>query len=91
MSLKKELWLPGMEEKNLIIPEEISDFLSIEIPVDSAEAEFNKMILVNSSGRDFLNGEIDLDTYLDILDYAEIDPFFHLQEAAWQCANLLNY
>ena len=91
MSLKKELWLPGMEEKNLIIPEDISDFLDIQIPVNSTESEFGKMLLVNDSGRQFLNGQLDLDSYLDILDYAEIDPFFHLQEAAWQAANLFNY
>lgn len=91
MSLKKELWLPGMEEKTLIIPDEISDFLDIEIPVNGTESEFEKMLLVNDSGRKFLNGEMDLDSYLDVLDYAEIDPYFHLQEAAWQCANLFNY
>jgi hypothetical protein len=91
MKLKKELWLPGMEKINLIIPEEISDFLDIEIPVNSTEAEFEKMLLVNNSGRDFLNGQMDLDTYLDVLDYADIDPFFHLQEAAWQTANLFDY
>jgi len=91
MSLKKELWLPGMDEKTLIIPEEVSDFLDIQIPVDSTQSEFDKMLLVNDSGRAFLNGELDLDSYLDVLDYAEIDPFFHLQEAAWQTANLFDY
>lgn len=91
MSLQKELWLPGMEENILIIPEEISDFLEIQIPVNSTESEFEKMMLVNQAGKDFLEGKKDLDTYLDILEYAEIDPFFHLQEAAWQCANLFNY
>ncbi|MEG4964590.1 MULTISPECIES: hypothetical protein [unclassified Microcoleus] len=91
MSLKKELWLPGMDEANLIIPDEIEDFLDIQIPVNSTESEFQKMLLVNQSNRDFLNGDLDLDTYLDVLDYAEIDPFFHLQEAAWQIANLFDY
>lgn len=91
MSLKQELWLPGMEEKSLIIPDEIDDFLEIQIPVNSTESEFGKMLLVNDSGKKFLNGEMDLDSYLDVLDYAGIDPFFHLQEAAWQCANLFNY
>lgn len=91
MSLQKELWLPGMDEQTLIVPDEISDFLEIQIPVDSTEAEFSKMLLVNQAGKDFLDGELDLDTYLDVLDYAGIDPFFHLQEAAWQTANLFNY
>jgi len=91
MALKQELWLLGMEEQTLIIPERIEDFLEIQIPVESTESEFQKMILVNQSARDLLDGKLDLDTYLDILDYAQIDPFFHLQEAAWQCANLFNY
>ena len=91
MSLQKELWLPGMDEKSLIIPEQISDFLEIQVSVNSTEAEFDKMLLVNRSAQDFLNGVLDVDTYLDILDYAEIDPYFHLQEAAWQTANLFNY
>lgn len=91
MSSKKALWLPGMNEENLIVPEDISDFLDIQVPVDSAESEFDKMILVNDSGRKFLEGSLDIGSYLDILEYAGIDPCFHLQEAAWQCANLLNY
>ncbi|MEP6517453.1 hypothetical protein [Microcoleus vaginatus] len=91
MSLQKELWLPGMKEEYLIVPDAIEDFLEIQIPVNSAETEFEKMCLVNKSAKDLLNGTLDIDTYLDILDYAEIDPFFHLQEAAWQAANLFNY
>lgn len=71
--------------------DEISDFLEIEVPVNSTESEFGKMLLVNDLGKKFLNGEMDLDSYLDVLGYAEIDPFFHLQEAAWQCANLFDY
>ena len=90
MSLKQELWLPGMNEKNLIIPESIDDFLDIQVPINATESEFLKMLLVNQSGREFLAGKQDLDTYLDILDYAGINPFFHLQEAAWQVANLFN-
>lgn len=91
MSLQKELWLPGMKEENLIIPGKIEDSLEIQIPVNSTESDFKKMLLINQSGADFLNGNLDIDTYLDILDYAGIDPFFHLQEAAWQTANFLNY
>ena len=91
MSLQQELWLPGMTEANLIIPESIEEFLDIQVPLDSTESEFQKMILVNQANREFLDGKLDLDTYLDILDYAEIDPFFHLQEAAWQTANLFDY
>jgi len=91
MSHQKELWLPGMKEENLIIPDEIADFLDIQVCANSAETELEAMILVNNSGRSFLEGNMDLDTYLDILDSVGIDPFFHLQEAAWQTANLFNY
>jgi len=89
--LKKELWLPGMQEDTLILPEHISDFLEILIPVDATESEFDAMVLVNESGSNFMNGILDLDTYMDILDSVGIDPQFHLQDAAWQAANLLNY
>ena len=91
MSLKKELWLPGMSEQSLIVPEGINDFLEIQVPVHSTESEFQKMLLVNESATDFLNGNLDLDTYCDVLEFAGIDPSFHLQEAAWQTANLFNY
>ncbi|MEG4032074.1 MULTISPECIES: hypothetical protein [unclassified Microcoleus] len=91
MSLQKELWLPGMKEEYLVIPDKIEDFLEIQISLNSTDAEFEKMVLVNNSAQNMLNGTLDLDSYLDILDYAEIDPFFHLQEAAWQVANLFNY
>lgn len=89
--LKNELWLPGMEEYSLIMPEDISDFLEILIPVDSCETEWNAMMLANQSAGDFISGSLDLDTYMDILDSVGIDPQFHLQEAAWQTANLFNY
>lgn len=88
MSLHKELWLPGMKEENLIIPDRIEDFLEIQIPVDSTETEFEKMLLVNEAAKGFLDSSLDIDTYLDILDQVGIDPCFHLQEAAWQAANL---
>ncbi|MEG4458912.1 hypothetical protein [Microcoleus sp. N9_A1] len=88
---KNELWLPGMDEKSLIIPEQISEFLEILIPADSTESEWDEMMLANKSGVDFMAGELDIDTYMDILDSVGIDPQFHLQEAAWQAANLLNY
>lgn len=92
MSLKQELWLPGMDTQTLVIPEEsIEDYLDIQIPVNSTETEFEKMVRVNKSNRDFLSGQLDLDTYLDILEWADLDPSFHLQEAAWQAANLFNY
>lgn len=91
MSLQKELWLPGMKEDSLIIPDEIKDFLEIQIPVNSTQLEWDQMVLVNQSGIEFLEGDLDLDTYMDILDSVGIDPQFHLQEAAWQAANLFNY
>lgn len=91
MASKQELWLPGMDEQSLIIPEAITDFLEIQIPVNSTESEFQKMLLVNDSATKFLEGELDLDTYCDILEFAGLNPSFHLQEAAWQAANLFNY
>lgn len=89
--LQNELWLPGMEEESLIIPENISDFLEILIPGNSCESEWDGMMLANQSAGDFIAGDLDLDTYMDILDSVGIDPQFHLQEAAWQAANLFNY
>ena len=92
MSSKRELWLPGMDKQSLIIPENgINDYLEIQIPVNSTESEFQKMLLVNQSGTDFLEGKLDLNTYCDVLEFAGIDPSFFLQEAAWQVANLFNY
>ncbi|MEG4323606.1 MULTISPECIES: hypothetical protein [unclassified Microcoleus] len=89
--LKQELWLPGMREDSLIVPEYISDFLEILIPANSTKSEWDEMVFVNKSGIEFMNGELDIDTYMDILDSVGIDPQFHLREAAWQVANLFNY
>jgi hypothetical protein len=90
MSKKQELWLPGMQE-DIYVPENISDLLEVEVDSNCTDSEFEGMILVNNSSQQFLDNELDLDTYLDILDSVGIDPYFHLQEAAWVVANLLNY
>lgn len=91
MLKKQDLWLPGMEADHLFMPEEISDLLEIQIPIESTDEEFESMILVNNSSKSFFKSEIDLDTYMDILDSVDIDPQFHLQEAAWVVANIFNY
>lgn len=57
--LQKELWLPGMQEDTLILPERISDFLEILIPVDAKESEWDAMMLVNNSGSEFIDGNLD--------------------------------
>lgn len=80
-----------MQEDSLIVPEDISEFLEILIPVDSTESDWDAMMLANQSGASFIDGNLDLDAYMDILDSVGIDPQFHLQEAAWQAANLFNY
>lgn len=91
MLQKQALWLPGMQEEDLAVPENVGDLLEIQIPVNSTELEFEEMTLVNESGHLFVENEIDLDTYMDILDSVGIDPQFHLQEAAWMVANIFNY
>lgn len=89
MSKKQELWLPGMGD--IYCPENVSDLLEVEVDVNCTESELEGMILVNNSSQKFLENGLDLDTYLDILDFVGIDPYFHLQEAAWVVANLLDY
>lgn len=91
MAQKQDLWLPGMETNHLFVPEQVSDLLQIQIPVNSTDTEFEAMALVNDSSQAFIENEIDIDTYMDILDSVGIDPKFHLQEAAWVVANIFNY
>lgn len=91
MAKRQELWLPGMNANHLFVPETINDLLEIQIPVDSTDTEFEEMILINKSSQLFLENEIDLDFYMDVLDSVGIDPQFHLQEAAWVVANIFDY
>lgn len=91
MLKSQDLWLPGMDASHLFVPEKISDLLEIQIPINSTDEEFEAMILVNNSSQSFIKDEIDLDSYMDILDSVGIDPQFHLQEAAWAVANIFNH
>jgi hypothetical protein len=84
----KTLWLPGMEESMIFIPEEIEDLLCILPNSDATESEQDVTLLVNKSSCELLNNKIEIDTYMDILDSVGIDPIFHIQRALWVVSNL---
>lgn len=84
------LWLPGMEESMLFIPEEIEDLLCLQTCEQATESEEEKAVLINKSTQLFLNNELDIDTYMDQLDSTGINPFFHFQRAAWIVDNVFS-
>ncbi|MEG4047821.1 hypothetical protein [Microcoleus sp. Pol17_C1] len=84
----KSLWLPGMEESMIFMPEEIEDLLCILPNSDATETEQDAALLVNKSSCKLLSNEIEVDTYMDILDSVGIDPIFHMQRASWVVSNL---
>ena len=84
----KTLWLPGMDESMIFVPNDIEDLLCILPDSDATKSEQDLALLINKSSQKFLNREIEVDTYMDILDSVGIDPFFHIQRALWVVANL---
>lgn len=84
----KTLWLPGMDESMIFMPEEIEDLLCILPSSDATQSEQDAALLVNKSSCELLNKEIEVDTYLDIIDSVGIDPRFHIQRALWVVSNL---
>ncbi|MEG3840029.1 hypothetical protein [Microcoleus sp. herbarium14] len=84
----KTLWLPGMDESMIFVPNDIEDLLCILPDSDATKSEQDLALLINKSSQEFLNREIEVDTYMDILDSVGIDPFFHIQRALWVVANL---
>lgn len=84
----KHLWLPGMDESMIFMPEEIEDLLCILPDSDATESEQEAALLVNKSSCELLTNQIEVDTYMDIVESVGIDPRFHLQRALWVVSNL---
>lgn len=84
----KDLWLPGMDESMIFMPEEVEDLLCILPESDATQSEEDAALLVNKASCELLREQIEIDTYMDILDSVGIDPHFHLQRALWVLSNL---
>jgi hypothetical protein len=84
----KALWLPGMEESMIFLPEEIEDLLCILPNSDATKTEQEATLLVNKSSCELLTNQIEVDTYMDVLDSVGIDPKFHMQRALWVVSHL---
>jgi hypothetical protein len=84
----KDLWLPGMDESMIFMPEEVEDLLCILPESDATQSEEEAALLVNKASCELLREQIEIDTYMDILDSVGIDPHFHLQRALWVLSNL---
>jgi hypothetical protein len=84
----KTLWLPGMDESMIFMPEEIEDLLCIFPESDATQTEEEAAFLVNKSSCELLTNQIEVDAYMDILYSVGIDPHFHLQRALWVLSNL---
>jgi hypothetical protein len=84
----KTLWLPGMNESMIFMPEEVEDLLCILPKSDATQSEEEAALLVNQASCQLLTGQIEVDTYIDTLDYVGIDPRFHMQRALWVLSNL---
>jgi hypothetical protein len=84
----KTLWLPGMDESMIFMPEEVEDLLCILPESDATQTEEEAALLVNKASCELLTDQIEVDTYMDILDSVDIDPHFHLQRALWVLSSL---
>jgi hypothetical protein len=84
----KTLWLPGMDESMIFLPEEVENLLFILPESDATQTEEEAAFLVNKSSCELLTNRMQVDSYMDILDSVGIDPHFHLQRALWILSNL---
>lgn len=83
----KDLWLPGMDESMIFIPEEVEDLLCI-FPETDATPEQEAAFLVNKASCELLAEQIEFDTYTDLLASVDIAPHFYVQRALWVLSNL---
>jgi hypothetical protein len=84
----KTLWLPGMDQSMIFMPEEVEDLLCIIPESDATQTEEEAALLVNEASCKLLAKQIEVDTYMDVLGSVGIDPRFHLQRALWVLSNL---
>lgn len=83
------LWLPGMDESMLFVPEEVEDLLCVSTDSEATAHESKQAFLVNWSSDALLDGSLDIETYMDIVESTGLDPEFHLQRAVWVVSNFL--
>ena len=91
-TLPNNLWLPGYDDSMLFNSvnqiESVTDLLLVQVEGACTESEFNDMILLNQGAVDFVDGNIPLDVYQDILHSCGINPEWWVGRAEWILANL---
>jgi hypothetical protein len=69
------------EENNCIwIPHDLDDLLTVSVDIDADESTKEGMILINGAANKWLTGEIDGETYFDLLAQHGIDPVLFVGE-----------
>jgi hypothetical protein len=61
-------------ELRLHCPDDLLDLLCVDIDGNATDSEFQSMILVNKTGRLWLNGDVDTEFYFDVLAEFGVDP-----------------
>ena len=62
-------------------PEDPLDLLAVDVRGEASESDFWGMVAINTAGRNWLNGQLDTETYCDTLEhYGIIDPYAYLEE-----------
>lgn len=62
------------ERNGLWQPDDLLDLLSVDCDGESTDSDFQGMILINKTGRLWLNGDADTEFYFDVLAQFGIDP-----------------
>jgi hypothetical protein len=63
------------EENNCIwVPDELDDLLTVCVPGDADESTVKGMIEINGAAHKWLTGQMDGETYFDLLAQHGIDP-----------------
>lgn len=57
----------------LLLPDPL-ELICLEVYPDDSDSDFEKVINANLAGNDFLNGDLDLGTFEDILEDAGENP-----------------
>jgi hypothetical protein len=62
-------------------PDDLLDLISVEVDGEADQSAIQGMHLINQSGRNWLDNQLDTETYLDVLASCGLDPYAFLDEA----------
>ena len=79
------------ERNGLWSPDDLLDLLSVDVPCNATDSELNSMILINKTGRLWLNGDVCTEYYCDVLAEFGVQPIEFLDEVSEHIDTLIRH